>query len=96
MPHSAQEKLEIVRKAYADGADKEKVAKEAGVSLSTIYGWKSEFSSEKKPTVSSGKNGHAPKIKISKDDFVARVTDEKNRLLARVAALDAILDEYSR
>lgn len=95
MPHKKyddRKKLEIVKEAYAEGADKHAIAKKYGITLSTLYGWKSDFGGNSKPKLASNGNGK-PQL-TSREAFIAAVQDEKDRLQARIVALDSILEQY--
>jgi transposase len=86
-------KRKIVKQAYTKGADKEKIAKENGISLSTLYSWKSELSTNgsrkaTRPTNRST-NGHS-------NGLQAQLLAEREKLQTRITAIDILLDQYQK
>jgi transposase-like protein len=93
MPVDTPTKRKIVKQAYAKGADKAQVAQEHGITLNTLYGWKSELStngSRKATRPTNGRtNGHS-------NDFLVQLRTERERLQTRIAAIDTLLEQYEK
>jgi transposase-like protein len=93
MPVDTPTKRKIVKQAYAKGADKALIAKENGISLNTLYSWKSELStngSRKATRPTNGRtNGHS-------NGLQAQLRAERERLQTQIAAIDALLGQYEK
>jgi transposase-like protein len=89
MPVDTPTKRKIVKQAYTKGADKEKIAKENGISLNTLYSWKSELSTNGSRKATKPTNGHSNGLR-------AQLRAERERLQARIAAIDTLLEQYEK
>lgn len=95
---SDQEKLAIIKEAYAEGADKEAVVKKHGITKSTLYGWKSDLTNGHKASRKAQRNSsqRSPPDRVSRDDFLAALHLERKRLQESIDALDIFLKRYQK
>lgn len=85
-------KREILDLAYAPGADKAVIAKENGITLSTLYGWRTDLKPKKATRPPS--NGHQKAAKGPNSDFLALARAERARLQTQIEALDTLIANY--
>jgi transposase len=87
------QKKEIVDQAYAEGADKKQIAKENGITLSTLYGWRNDLNKNGSRKASRTPNaGPQAAANGPVDGFLAQAKAERVRLQELLTALDTIID----